>query len=110
MIYKKQSIIKYGFIDFYGNQWCDQWVDTYNRFTRDINKSAEIEVKSGSLTEKERNFYLDQRHKYYAQCADIAKKSTLIRQVKNAEQALKNWPKWMQTCGHFAGSQNKDSA
>lgn len=71
MIYEKQPITSYGFVDFNGNQWCNAWVDTYNRFTHDINKSAGIEVKSGSLTQKERDFYLDQRHKTFVQLLSI---------------------------------------
>lgn len=69
MIHEKQDFISYGFIDMNGKAWPDQWIDTYNNFTRDINKSAGFEVKADSLTQKERDFFLDNRHKFYCACS-----------------------------------------
>lgn len=74
MQYETQQYIEYGFKDFQGGYWCAAWVDTYNRLTDDINKSANIEIESGSLTHKEREFLLDQRHKNFVQFMELAKK------------------------------------
>ena len=73
MNYEKQPTIPYGFTDFNGGIWCSAWVDTYNRFTHDINKSAGFPVAIDSLTQKERDFYLDQRHKTFVQYMEILK-------------------------------------
>jgi len=72
MIYDRQPKMQYGFSDFNGNQWCNQWVDSYNNYTRSINKSAGIPIKTGSLTDLERNAALDIRHSFYVQVSDIA--------------------------------------
>jgi len=75
MVHEKQPLIEYGFKDYAGNTWYDLWVDSYNEFTHLINRSAGIEIKSDSLTQQERDFYLDQRHKTYVQFVDICKNS-----------------------------------
>ena len=58
--------VPYGFTDFNGNTWRDSEVDGMNSYNRDINKSANVAMTSDSLTWRERNFFLDQRHKYMA--------------------------------------------
>ena len=63
--YEQQSNIEYGYIDYMGNKWPDRFIDTYNRYTADINKSAGIPIKPDSLTQKEREFYLNQRHAFF---------------------------------------------
>jgi hypothetical protein len=49
----------------------DTYINTYNLMTDDINKSALIEVKSDSLTQKERDYFLDQRHKHFLMTVSI---------------------------------------
>jgi len=63
--YEQQSNIEYGYIDYMGNKWPDRFIDTYNRYTNDVNKSAGIPIKPDSLTQKEREFYLNQRHAFF---------------------------------------------
>jgi hypothetical protein len=72
MIYKKQPRIEHNFIDMNGNKWPHQWVNAYNMLTDAINKSAGINIKSDSLTQKERDFLLDQRHKQYVVYCELA--------------------------------------
>jgi len=69
--YDVQPAIEYGFKAFNKYQWCNSWVDSYNNLTRDINKSSNFPVKSDSLTQKERDFFLDQRHKLFVMFVDI---------------------------------------
>lgn len=69
--YEPQEPLLYGFKDVNGNSWCDPWVDTYNRFTEIINRSGDGIV--GSLAEREREFYIDQRHRNYQQFAALAR-------------------------------------
>jgi len=71
MIHKRQSPIHYGFTDMNGKQWCNQHIDTYNEFTRLVNQSADRQIEPESLTAGERNFYLDQRHKFYCAVSGI---------------------------------------
>ena len=65
MIFDKQPEIDYGFTDFNGGKWCNQFVDTYNQFTSDINKTAGIDIASDSLTMRGRDHLLDTRHKHF---------------------------------------------
>ena len=51
--------------DIAGNTWHKCEVDSYNRLTAKINETANRPIKPGSLTEQEREFYLDQRHRLY---------------------------------------------
>lgn len=76
MIYDKQSQIGYEFTDMNGNPWANNWINTYNEFTRLINRH--LVCDPDSLTQQERDFYLDQRHKHYVQCAAIAKKGATV--------------------------------
>ena len=71
MIYEEQAMITPDAKDMNGNTWNRYFINTYNQYTKDINKSAGIEVKKDSLTEKERQFFLDQRHKSYIQFCEI---------------------------------------
>ena len=61
-----QPKISYGFTDYNGNDWSDWEVDQYNAFLFDVNKNAGIDIKSGSLREKELNIWLDRRHKFFS--------------------------------------------
>lgn len=54
--YEIQPYIEYGFIDYNGNKWCDEWVNTYNRYTDDINSES---------WQVERDLLLDNRHKFF---------------------------------------------
>lgn len=71
--HEPQKPIEYGFQDINGNTWCDPWVDTYNRLTEIINRSGDGIVDS--LSEREREFYLDQRHRQHVQFADLARRA-----------------------------------
>lgn len=71
--HEPQSRLQYGFRDMNGNAWCDQWVDSYNHLTDIINHSGDG-IK-GSLSEQEREFFLDQRHRSYQQYTSIARRS-----------------------------------
>lgn len=73
--YEAQQPIEYGFTDFMGGTWCDAWVDTYNQLTADINKSANMPVYSDSLTQQERDFFLDQRNRTFVQYMEILNKA-----------------------------------
>lgn len=75
MIHEKQPMMKYSHTDMNGNLWSKHAVDFYNQLTKDINKSADIEVKTDSLTDQEREFFLDQRHKNYIQFCSMAKEN-----------------------------------
>jgi len=46
--------------DYNGNQWPEQWVDTYNNMTRLILSTYGVEL---------RETYLNQRHAFYVLCA-----------------------------------------
>ncbi len=61
----KQSPIHYGFKDINGNEWSNSAVDSYNRYTLEINRTAGREIAPRSLTAQGRDFMLDQRHRYY---------------------------------------------
>ena len=71
-IYAKQPLISLNFTDMNGNTWPIEWINCYNNLTIDINKSADIHLKTNSLTAIERNFLLDQRHKNYVLFCNIA--------------------------------------
>ena len=73
MIFDKQDKMNYDFVDFNGNKWCLQFVDVYNLFTNDINKSAGFEVASDSLTMRERDYFLDNRHKHFMNYMQLSK-------------------------------------
>jgi len=59
------------FVDMNGSAWPLGFVETYNRFTDLINQSANRDIASGSMAEREREFLLDQRHKNYLQFCDV---------------------------------------
>lgn len=63
--------IDYGFSDISGNQWCNQWVDSYNGYTQTINKYANKDIVNGSLTFNELEGYLNRRHSFYVACMNI---------------------------------------
>ena len=66
----EQGMIEYGFVDFNGNEWPDLFVDRYNDISKEINRTANREIESGSLVEQERQFLLDQRHRLFIQCLE----------------------------------------
>ena len=78
MVYKKQPMLTSLFVDMNGHAWPEEWVTSYNRYTRDINKSAGIDVSSESLTQKERDFYLDQRHRHFVQRCELLCEQNII--------------------------------
>lgn len=61
----EQGMLEYGFTDFKGNKWPDTYVDRYNQMSKEINKTANMEIIPGSLIEQERQFLLDQRHRLF---------------------------------------------
>jgi len=65
MQHEKQAIMPYDFTDFMGNVWPAAYVNAYNNYLPDINKSAGIDILPGSLTEKERTTYLNRRHDFF---------------------------------------------
>jgi hypothetical protein len=71
--YEQQSNMQYSYIDYMGNKWPDHFIDTYNRYTNDVNKSAGIPIKPDSLTQKERDFFLDQRHAFFVSVVNLLK-------------------------------------
>ncbi len=81
MKHDMQPQTEYGFIDMHGHKWCNAWVDTYNRFTDKVNKSAGVELHAGSLAANEREFYLDQRHKTFVQFINIKRESNQARML-----------------------------
>ena len=74
MIYNvpKQQLTEYGFTDYTGKQWCDSFVDTYNRFNEMLNKYVGQDIETGSLTDMEVERIKDQRHKNFVQFTQIA--------------------------------------
>lgn len=65
--------MEYGFVDYNGNQWSNNAVDTYNRFNAEVAKRDTVHFKSlDSLAFKELEFYKDQRHKNFVQLMEIA--------------------------------------
>lgn len=51
--------------DFNGNVWSKHQVVAYNRYTDAVNETAGVDIKPRSLTDKEREFRLNQRHQYF---------------------------------------------
>lgn len=49
-----------------GRDFCQAWVNTYNRYTQQYNKATDRATQE---------FYLDQRHKFFCQCVDIQMKN-----------------------------------
>lgn len=60
------------FTDYRGSTWTQTLIDTYNRFDAEVEKRERRKPPRGSLAHKELEFYRDQRHKQFEQCADIA--------------------------------------
>ncbi len=65
VFFEEQPMMNYGFVDIAGNVWSKKIVDAYNNYTIIINKTANIEMAKGCMMENERDFYLDQRSKFY---------------------------------------------
>lgn len=64
--------MQYGFQAFQGMVWCNQWVDTYNRYTKLIDQQERKDpLKRGALCNQEIEFYKDQRHRHFVQCMSI---------------------------------------
>lgn len=59
--------------DFNGKVWNKNQIDIYNRYTDAINESAGVDIKPRSLTDKEREFHLNQRHQYFVTILDLNK-------------------------------------
>ena len=68
------SYMQYGFVDYLGNVWSDNQVDTYNRYNAQVFKREAVPHDKGSLHCKELEFYKDQRHKQFIQTVDINSK------------------------------------
>jgi len=65
--------IEYGFVDFNGNKWSNNSVDTYNRFNAEVAKRDNLPYNDrSSLAFKELEFYKNQRHKNFVQLMEIA--------------------------------------
>jgi hypothetical protein len=65
---KDQPPLVYGFVDYNGNAWSDNLVDTYNRYNEDVNKRLSMNFDhypKGSLCRKELEFYKNQRHEFF---------------------------------------------
>jgi len=77
MIYDSQPMLEPGFKDMNGNVWPINWVRSYNLFTRDINKSANIPLKSSSLLQQERDLLLDNRHRFFVWCCAYLERNTV---------------------------------
>lgn len=64
--------LNYGFVDYRGNKWSKNMIDTYNRFNEQVEKRETQNVKNGSLAHKELEFYKDQRNKQFKILCEIA--------------------------------------
>jgi hypothetical protein len=71
---KDQPPLAYGFVDYNGNVWSDNLVDTYNRYNDEVNKRLNMNFDHyplGSLCRKELEFYKDQRHAFFRFTVDL---------------------------------------
>ena len=71
MIHDTQPMIDNRFLDMNGNLWPEHFIAAYNSYTCDINKSANVPIDSDSLTQKERDGFLDRRHQYFVYVTEI---------------------------------------
>ena len=67
--YDAQPMLEYGFVDFNGNQWNDNNIDSYNQYTKIINKVSPHQ--QGSICESERNQVIENRHKFFVEMCDF---------------------------------------
>ena len=65
--------LNYGFKDYLGNTWHNNFVDTYNMFNAQVVKRDLPNLCAQSKAELE--FYKDQRHKHFIQLCEIASES-----------------------------------
>ena len=65
--------IEYGFKDYLGNIWPNNFVDIYNQFNEQVVKRDLPNLCAQSRAELE--FYKDQRHKQFIQLCEIASES-----------------------------------
>lgn len=69
MTYDAQPMLEYGFVDFNGNQWDDNNIDSYNQYTKIINKVSPHQ--QGSICESERNQMIENRHKFFIEMCEF---------------------------------------
>ena len=55
----QQPMIQHGFVDMNNHTWCDAWVDSYNRYTEEVNLAT---------YNADRELLLDNRHKFFVWC------------------------------------------
>ena len=83
-------MMKYGFIDFCGNAWCHQHVDSYNNYTMSVN--AQKGGPAGSVAQKAREFALNQRHQFFVQILDIYKeRNGHAKFARHCDRAIFAW-------------------
>jgi hypothetical protein len=77
-MYTESENLVYPFTDYMGNEWSKNLIDTYNRFNYRVNEVIRLNKNcvNGSLGHKEIEFYLNQRHKTFIQCCEIAKQKS----------------------------------
>jgi hypothetical protein len=64
------NTLKYGFKDYLGNTWSNNFVGTYNQFNKQVVKRDLLNLCDQSKAELE--FYKDQRHKQFIQLCELS--------------------------------------